>query len=428
METIFAQASALGKAGVAVIRISGPQAFAAGRALAGTLPAPKTTGLRTLRDGAGSIIDAALVLPFAAGASFTGEETVELHVHGSVAVCRAVLDRLGQIEGLRPAAPGEFTRRALANGRMDLTQVEGLADLIDAETEAQRRQAMRIHTGELSRLIAEWRDDLESAIALVEATIDFADEEVPDDLMPHVQQIVDRVETSIATHLGGAAAARSIASGFEVAIVGAPNVGKSTLLNRLAGREAALTSEIAGTTRDVVEVRMDMGGLAVTLLDTAGLRETEDTIETLGIARAVERANGADLRVFLRGNDAETVSVERQDDDIQVVGKADLRSGVGGGVSGLTGAGVDELVSEITEVLRGRVAGASLATRDRHAEALRQGADALSTFRNDCARDAPPEILAEDLREAARALDVLLGRIDVEDILGRIFSRFCIGK
>ncbi|WP_373050624.1 tRNA uridine-5-carboxymethylaminomethyl(34) synthesis GTPase MnmE, partial [Thalassovita aquimarina] len=299
MDTIFALATAHGKAGVAVIRVSGPLAHSAGERLAGMLPDPRKAGLRLLRDGQGVRLDEALVLTFPDKSSFTGEAVVELQLHGSVAVVASVLRELGNMDGLRQAEPGEFTRRALENGRLDLAQVEGLADLIEAETEAQRRQALRVLSGDLGNRAEEWRRDLIRAASLLEATIDFADEDIPVDVSPEVNELLDRVIASLSKEIAGVSAAERVRTGFEVAIVGAPNVGKSTLLNALAGRDAAITSEYAGTTRDVIEVRMDLAGLPVTLLDTAGLRETQDKVEEIGIKRARERAGLADLRVFL---------------------------------------------------------------------------------------------------------------------------------
>ncbi len=272
METIFALASARGKAGVAVFRISGPQALAAGEVLVGHLPAPHRAGLRRIVAD-GEVIDDGLVLVFPQGESFTGEPVVELQVHGSVAVAAALGRVLSAMPGLRLAEPGEFTRRALANGRLDLAQVEGLADLIDAETEAQRRQAERVLQGAVAERVAEWRKLLVRVTALVEATIDFADEDVPVNVAPEVEALLDRLGGELRREIAGSRVAERVRDGFEVAIVGAPNTGKSTLLNALAGREAALTSEVAGTTRDVIEVRMDLDGVPVTLLDTAGLHE-----------------------------------------------------------------------------------------------------------------------------------------------------------
>ena len=268
LDTIFALATAPGKAGVAVVRVSGPEAGQAGARLFGTLPAPHHARTRILKDANGHRLDQALVLFFPAGQSFTGEDVLELHLHGSVATVNAVLRVLGDMPGLRIAEPGEFTRRALENGCLDLAQVEGLADLIDAETEAQRKQALRVLSGDLGKTAESWRSDLIRAAALIEATIDFADEEVPVDVTPEVEALLARVSSSLETEIAGVQTAERIRTGFEVAIVGAPNVGKSTLLNALAGREAAITSEYAGTTRDVIEVRMDLAGLPVTLLDT----------------------------------------------------------------------------------------------------------------------------------------------------------------
>ncbi len=346
MSTIFAQASAAGKAGVAVVRISGPQAFSAASQLCGSLPAPRQAGLRRLRSAAGEVLDEALVLCFSEKASFTGEETVELQTHGSVAVVNALLAELGRIDGLRLAEPGEFTRRALANGRLDLAQVEGLADLIASETEAQRQQALRLFSGGLGDLAAHWRERLIRASALLTVTIDFADEEVPVDVSPEVLELIAEVQTAMQAQVDGFGAAERIRTGYEVAIVGPPNVGKSTLLNALAGRDAAITSEVAGTTRDVIEVRMELAGLPVTLLDTAGLRETDDTVEKIGVARALERAKAADLRVFLIESDSKP-EFDPAPDDIVLTSKADLSGEKFGAVSGKTGAGVAGSLSKL---------------------------------------------------------------------------------
>ena len=428
MDTIFALASAHGKAGVAVIRVSGPLAWDAASRLCGTLPAPRQTGLRVLRTPDGTRLDEALVLAFEEKASFTGERVVELHLHGSTAVVAAVLDTLGHTEGLRPAEAGEFTRRALENGRLDLAQVEGLADLIDAETEAQRRQALRVLSGDLGTRAEVWRRDLIRAAALLEATIDFADEDVPVDVTPEVRDLLAQTLQTLAHEIRGVSTAERVRSGFEVAILGAPNVGKSTLLNALAGREAAITSEYAGTTRDVIEVRMDLDGLPVTLLDTAGLRETEDAVEKIGISRARERAERADLRVFLiEGNAAPGMTP--LDSDIVVRAKADLLDDPSGAVSGATGQGVGALVRQITERLATRVASIGVATRIRHKISMERALAGLETA--DCLLDLGPDhtdLVAEELRSAVRALDALVGRVDVENILDEIFASFCIGK
>ncbi len=432
MDTIYASASARGKSGVAVIRLSGPSSWAAVAVLAGTLPEPRRAAVRVLRE-AGEVLDQAMVLVFAEGASFTGEAAAELHLHGAVATVAAVLRALGRIDGLRLAEPGEFTRRAMENGRLDLAQVEGLADLIEAETEAQRRQALRVLAGEVGRRAAGWRLALVRAAALLEAAIDFADEDVPADVAPEVGQLIGQVAAELQAELAGYGAAERIRDGFEVAIVGRPNAGKSTLLNALAGREAAITSEHPGTTRDVIEVRMDLGGLAVTVLDTAGLRVSEDAVEVIGVRRALARAAEADLRVFLL--DGETLPLlEPRPDDILVMGKADIAGAraLGRGelaVSGLTGAGLPELIAAIGTRLELRAAGAATITRERHRQAIARALTALDLARNHVSGGlSQPEMAAEDLRRACQALDALVGRVDVEHLLDEIFSSFCIGK
>ena len=428
MDTIFALATARGKAGVAVIRISGPLALmAAARLGGGNLPA-RGMALRSLRDEAGAALDDGLILTFAAPASFTGEDVAELQVHGSMAGVAGVLAALGRIDGLRLADPGEFTRRALENGKLDLAQVEGLADLIDAETEAQRKQAHALLQGALGQLAEAWRRDLIRAAALIEAVIDFADEEVPTDVTPEVKALIDRVEVDLRAQTAGVKMAERIREGFEVAIIGAPNAGKSTLLNALAGREAAITSEHAGTTRDVIEVRMDLAGLPVTLLDTAGLRETEDAVEGMGIALARKRAEAADLRVFL-AEEGEDLEVAFQPGDIRALPKADRREDKAGAVSGLTGEGLDWLTGEIGRTLSDRSASAGLATRDRHRAAMERALASLSAARNVLAVGPDMyDIAAEELRNAIRALESLVGRIDVENLLDEIFASFCLGK
>lgn len=424
LDTIYALASARGKAGVAVLRLSGPMAHAAVADLAGPLPPLRQAALRRLV-WRGEVLDQALVLCFAEGASFTGEAAAELHLHGSTAVVQAVLAALGQMDGLRLAEAGEFTRRALENGCLDLTQVEGLADLIDAETESQRKQALKVLSGAVGRRAETWRSRLVRAAALIEATIDFADEDVPTDVSPEVLALIAAVEADLRQEVAGVGAAERIREGFEVAILGAPNAGKSTLLNALAGREAAITSDIAGTTRDVIEVRMDIGGLAVTLLDTAGLRSTEDRIEKIGIDRALQRAAAADLRVFLL-SETPIAGIEPGPHDIVIGAKADL---TGSGVSGLTGQGITELIQAIGSRLQDRVSGAATVTRERHRQALQRAIGAMESARFGVEQGlAQPELVAEDLRSAIRALESLLGRIDVENLLDEIFASFCIGK
>ena len=428
MDTIYATATARGRAGLAVIRVSGPAALAVAQTLCGNPPPPRQAGLRRIvwQD---ELLDEALVLTFAEGASFTGEAVVEFHLHGGPAVVAAVLRALAAQPGLRLAQPGEFTRRALENGVLDLAQVEGLADLIDAETEAQRRQAVRVLSGAVGQRVEGWRRDLIRAAALLEATIDFADEEVPVDVSPEVLALLDGLMADLGREAAGVSAAEQIRDGFEVAIVGPPNAGKSTLLNHLAGREAAITSDIPGTTRDVIEVRMEIAGLPVTFLDTAGLRDTDDPLERIGIERGVARAKAADLRVFLV--DGEPVpGLTPGLGDIFTLAKSDLNTSlVGRAVSGLTGEGVAALVELIGETLQDRVASAGTLVRERHRLAVVAAIAALVEARAEVLRpDSRVELAAEQLRRAVRALDALIGRVDVDDLLGEIFASFCIGK
>lgn len=425
MDTIFALATAQGRAGVAVIRLSGPDAVRAAADFMSDVPVSR--GLRSMLDTDGVLLDQALVLRFAKGASFTGEEVVELHLHGSPAVIAAVLRVLGDHSLLRPAEAGEFTRRAMDNGKLDLAQVEGLADLIDAETEDQRKQALRVLSGELGDRAEVWRQKLLRATALLEATIDFADEEVPVDTHPEVLSLITDVRVGMQREYDGVRIAERVRDGFEVAIVGAPNVGKSTLLNRIAGREAAITSEIAGTTRDVIEVRFDLDGLPVTFLDTAGLRESDDQVEMIGVARAKDRAGDADLRVhMLMMNDQPQLDVVAG--DIVAIAKSD-NGGDGFAVSGKTGAGIDDLIAAIGKELRQRVSTVGVAMRERHRVALGKALGSLDVAISQLdTPDGMSDLIAEDLRTAVRAVDSLVGRVDVEQVLGEIFSSFCIGK
>ncbi|MCV3270012.1 tRNA uridine-5-carboxymethylaminomethyl(34) synthesis GTPase MnmE [Roseobacter sinensis] len=428
MDTIFALATAQGRAGVAVVRISGPDAVQTGRILAGSMPPPRQCATRVLRDAAGQVLDRALVLRFQGPQSFTGEDVVEFHLHGSVAVVRAVLEELRVSARARLAEPGEFTRRAMENGKVDLAQVEGLADLIDAETEAQRKQAVQVFSGALGDRVERWRSSLIRAAALLEATIDFADEEVPVDVSPEVGELLRSVEAELAEEISGSFVSERIRTGFEVAIVGPPNAGKSTLLNRLAGREAAITSEIAGTTRDIIEVRMDLDGLPVTFLDTAGLRESKDAIEAIGVSRGIARAETADLRVFL-AYPGEQLLMTPQPDDIVVQPKADLHRNTVGGISGTTGYGVSTLVERIQDILARRASHAGVATHERHRSAMEKAQTGLLAARQIVAHGPEQyDIAAEELRHAIRALESLVGRVDVENLLDEIFASFCLGK
>ena len=426
MQTIFALATARGKSGVAVLRISGPQAHDVAVRLAGELPGPGRFALRHLRDHAGGVLDEALVLRFDAPRSFTGEDTVELQVHGSIAVIRAVEAAISATGLARLAEPGEFTRRALLNGNLDLAQVEGLSDLIAAETEGQRKQAQSLFSGGMRDFVEETRRALLRAAALIEATIDFADEEVPVDVSPEVGTLLGRVIGAIDAQLAGFAGAHRMRNGFEVAIIGPPNAGKSTLLNRIAGRDIAITSEIAGTTRDILEVRVDLDGLPVTFLDMAGLRESEDRLEQIGVARARERALEADLRILLQdgtlGDDGFDPGMPV---DLVYRTKADL---TGKGVSGLTGEGVDVILEDVAQHLAEKTAVLSIASHDRHHQAMLASRAALGHAKRAFNSGEGAEIIAYHLRDGLAALDSLIGRVDVESVLGEIFAQFCIGK
>lgn len=426
MHTIFALATARGKSGVAVIRISGPDAHAVGLKLAGSLPDAGRFALRILRDGTGGVLDQALVLRFDGPRSFTGEDSIELQLHGSIAVIRAVEAAIAETGLARMAEPGEFTRRALMNGNLDLAQVEGLSDLIAAETELQRQQAQGLFSGRMRDFADRCRADLLRAAALIEATIDFADEEVPVDVSPELGALIAKVIAAIDGQLGGFSGAERLRAGFEVAIIGRPNVGKSTLLNRIAGREIAITSEIAGTTRDVLEVRVDLDGLPVTFLDTAGLRESADTIEQIGVARARERAGAADLRVLLDdGMNPDTDVAPGLQIDLSYATKSDL---TGFGISAVTGDGIDQLLGDVSAALSQRIAGMGVASHERHRQALVRARDALGLAHRAFSSGEGAEIIALHLRDGATALDSLIGRMDVEAVLGEIFAQFCIGK
>jgi tRNA modification GTPase len=438
--TIFALATGAGRAGVAVVRVSGPEAGSALRSLTRTdLPLPRRATRATLGDG-DNIIDESLILWFPAPASFTGEDMAELHVHGGRAVPGAVLAALSKIDGLRLAEPGEFTRRAFENGKMDLTAAEGLADLVAAETEAQRRQALRQMQGELGRIYESWRSRLLSALAHMEATIDFSDQDLPSELERTIAPEVNRIKQEIESHLKDERRGERLRDGIRIAILGAPNVGKSSLLNLLARRDAAIVSEVAGTTRDVIEVHLDLGGYPVIVADTAGLRPTTDRIEAEGVRRAKNQASEADLKLVIfdacQWPKMDDILVELVDDRAMIViNKSDLKTPSGPtaangrpaiAISAKTGDGIDELLQAITgEVERkiGDLTQPSL-TRGRHREALNDCRNAISRF----LMTKTPDLAAEDLRLATRALGRITGRVDVEDVLDVIFREFCIGK
>lgn len=424
--TIFALSSGAGRAGIAVVRVSGPDAGTALDLIGGTRPPARRAALRTLRDQAGDILDRALVLWLPGPESATGDDVAEFHVHGGPSIIAALLRRLGEIPGLRPAEPGEFTRRAFDNGRLDLTQVEGLADLLAADTDAQRRQAQRQFDGALGQLFDGWRRRLVRSLAHFEAAIDFVDEDLPEDLAQRIRPEIKDLADEMRAELGHRGAER-LRDGLSVVILGAPNVGKSSLLNRLARREVAIVSATAGTTRDIIEVHLDLDGLPVTIADTAGLRDSGDDIEREGIRRALARADQADLTIRVV-DAAHPEPITAAPDVIWVANKADLGGlpPVGAlALSAKTGDGIDQLLRALNGAARARIGGDGMLTRARHRRCLQDCLEALDRFIHG---GVEPELAAEDLRLAARALGRVTGRIDVEDLLDVIFAEFCIGK
>lgn len=434
-DTIFALTTPPGRSGVAVTRLSGPRAFDAVEKLTRQpRPEARKAVLRRVVDlRSGREIDAALVLAFEAPHSFTGENIVEFQTHGSPAVCRMLFAALESLDGFRPAEPGEFTRRAMINDRINISQVEGLGELLVAETEAQHRQAQRLIDGELDRVADRWRALLVETAAIVHAAIDFSDEDIPDDLGPEVARRLAGLAAEISREIDGTGVAERIKDGFTVALVGKPNVGKSTLMNAIVQREVVLTSEIAGTTRDVIEAQIVLAGLPVTLLDMAGLHTTDDRIELMGIARARERAAAADLRVFLleSASDVEAIGVSFDRGDIAATAKADLRSDCGSlAVSGLTRHGIDRLLSHLSAELSARSARIGIATNARHAGAMTDALRAVEAARLSVSSGMGEdwELAAHELDQAGAALDGLVGKIGVEEILGKVFENFCLGK
>ncbi|HEC91119.1 MAG TPA: tRNA uridine-5-carboxymethylaminomethyl(34) synthesis GTPase MnmE [Alphaproteobacteria bacterium] len=441
---MFALASGALPAGLAVIRVSGP---AAGQALesltGGPLPRPRRATLAVL----GSLecaLDRGLVIWFPGPQSFTGEDVAEFHIHGGRAVAAAVLGALAGIDGLRPATAGEFTRRALANGKMDLTAAEGLADLVAAETEAQRTQALRQAGGALGRIYDHWRDGLTRALAQLEAAIDFSGEDLPPDLINTAAAKARAVADEMDAHLADARRGERLRDGLGVAIVGAPNVGKSSLLNLLVGRDAAIVSDAAGTTRDIIEVHLDLGGYPVLLADTAGVGRAEGDVEAEGMRRALELAAGADLKIAVFDatlwpeTDAATVRIV-DEDTMVVLNKCDLASPpsdamVAGiraiAISTKTGENVDSLLKTITKKAASicNPAESPALTRARHRATLEESRAALGRLFICVDEKKGAEIMAEELRLAQRALGRITGRVDVEDLLDVIFGDFCIGK
>ena len=435
-QTIFALSSGRAPSAIGIVRVSGPKADTALETLCGFIPARRVATLVTLKQADGTAIDEGVALWFPGPGSATGEDIAEFQIHGGRAVIAAVFEALARIPTLRPAEPGEFTRRAFENGKLDLTEAEGLDDLIHADTERQRRQALRQMKGLLGDKAERWRRDIIEASALIEAGIDFPDEgDVPHDLLAPAQKKIAALRSEIEKTLAASGQSERLRDGLIVAIAGPPNAGKSTLLNRLARRDVAIVSPYAGTTRDVIEVHLDLDGYPVTLLDTAGVRETSDPIEQEGVRRAQERARHADLVLWVSDAGDDKSSAPEQGSDHapvwRVVNKIDTRAGNGSAqfaISAARGDGVNDLVAAIGSYAADYFgAGESaLIGRARHRTLLRETSDALG--RAERLAGQGDELVAEELRIAIHSLGRLTGRVDVEDVLDAIFRDFCIGK
>jgi len=431
-DTIYAAATAPGRAAVAVVRISGPQAGPVLARLGGRLPRPRAASLRRLKGADGGLLDEALVLWLPGPASYTGEDSAELHLHGGPAVVEGVLEALAGL-GLRLAQAGEFTRRAFEHGKLDLAQAEGVGDLIEAETKAQRRQALDQLGGRLSGAQVRWREALVEALAVLDAAVDFPDEEVPADVAARAAPVLEGLIAELKAATEAAERGARVREGYRIALMGRPNAGKSTLLNALARREAAIVTATAGTTRDIIEVPMVLAGYKVILADTAGLRDTEDEIEAEGVRRARAWGEGADLRLWLLDgleDQSDQAPDEAGPDDLILATKRDLAEPVTRIGTPFTVRSPNDLAwleAALAERVAADLGGAEppAATRLRHRELL---AEASQRLERALAETDHPELAAEDVRLAARALDRITGRIGAEDVLDRVFSSFCIGK
>jgi tRNA modification GTPase len=447
-DTIFAISSGMGRSGVVVLRISGSEALKALAAFGVEKTPPiRHASLTYLKSGDGTILDKALLLHFAAPQSFTGENILEFHLHGSPAIVKAVLARLSALAGFRPAEPGEFTRRAYYHGKLNLTEAEGLADLIHAETQMQHRQAMRLFQGESARLYDALRSGILEALALLEAYIDFPDEEIPDDLYREVDHLVRQLEEKLSANAHSSSLYHErVRNGMAIAIIGPPNVGKSTLLNRLAQREAAIVSELAGTTRDVIELSMDIGGYAVTLYDTAGIRETQDAIEQQGVRRTFEQAERADILLYLFDPETWRSALASRPEWLKMPGldqlvmyavnKMDQENSVFFPaldgievlpISALSGKNIDLLIERIIASMASYpVSSSSPVLLERHRLHLERASTILQEFSGYDEKFI--DIKCEILRRSANEIGKITGKIAVEEILDMIFQKFCIGK
>lgn len=438
--TIFALSSAPGRAAIAVVRVSGPRAGAVIDQMAPPRPIDRMSGVRRIRHPeSGETLDHGLIIWLSGPKTDTSEDIAEFHVHGGTAIVRSVLSAIGSLPGCRLAKPGEFTRRAFENGKIDLAQAEARADLVDAETEAQRRQALRQMSGALSSLYDGWRSQLIEASSLIEAAIDFSDElDVANVALDRAQELATNLRTVIARHLEDGNRGEILREGYRVVLAGAPNVGKSSLMNALARRDAAIVSEEAGTTRDVIEVRLDLEGLPIVISDTAGIRDAQGAVEREGVRRTLASARDAELVIWLCDATSSEAKpppeiASRGEGVLHVANKIDLLNGCRTtcnrlAISAKTGDGIDGLSSRLTELARERIgyAEAPPITQARYRENLSTCLESLDTFLSSARSEI--ELRAEDLRCATHALGRITGRVDVEDLLGEVFSRFCIGK
>ncbi len=437
--TIYALSSGSGRAGIAVIRVSGTLASLAIIRLVGVLPNPRAASLRVLRSSVDqSVVDEALVLWFPGPKTATGEDLAEFHIHGSTAVVAKLFTELNLIENVVPAEPGEFTRRAFENGILDLVEVEGLADLLGAETESQRRLAMRQFLGEASSVYEAWRGQLLNALAFADAAIDFVEEQdVVDSATFQILPILEKLKSDLEDAVAQSACAGSVRDGLRLVIAGAPNVGKSTLLNWLAGRDAAIVSPQAGTTRDVIEAVISFEGIRLVLADTAGLRlESSDEIEKIGMLRATTETRDADILVWVSAPDIKNEVGPTRVPDLIVMNKSDLfakdsirlRNEKQIDISLKVGAGLSQLKTALAKLVieHSALSQDAVVVRDRHLRAVEKTIRKLNDILQ---RDnLPLEVMAEELRDACRIMSSITGRVDVEDLLGKIFLEFCIGK
>ncbi len=433
-DTVFALSSGAGRAGIAILRVSGPRALEIANTLSGLNLEPRVATFAKLHDGQGELLDEALLLYFKGPHSFTGEDVLEIHCHGSPAVVKALLAELGKIEHCCTAEPGEFTRRAFLNNKMDLTEIEGLSDLLSADTDMQRRAALRETAGLSRALFTRWRNELVQAIAYIEALIDFsAEEDIPQSALADAARLLEGLAQEIQAHLSSARAAEILSDGLTVVLAGAPNTGKSSLMNALARRDMAIVTDEPGTTRDPIEVKLDLAGYPITLVDTAGIRIAQNKIEIEGIKRAHARAARADLVLWLQAPDVPARAQTFSGTTWQLHSKADLKKSNDGdvlAVSAKTGEGIEDLLDRLRDFARGVFEGdneSMLFMRERHRQLLQDCFDRLHPVITNL-KTSPLEISAHELRLAAEPLERIMGFIGSEEMLGAIFERFCIGK